>query len=974
MKSASDISKKIRILLLEDSPGDAELVERRLINDGLSFDIMTVDSAKGFLDGINEFRPDVILSDLRLPSYDGETALRTAREQCPEAPFIILTGAVGEERAVDMLHKGATDFILKSNLARLDPSIRRAVKESRLIRDRRLLLSTLRDTEDRYRSLVENIPVGVFRASIKPPARVLHANLAMAHMVGLDKTEELVSMPVKELYDDEHDRESFLEEITARGSAIGREVRLKRKDGGLFWVSVTATCHRNPAGEIDWIEGIMENITERKRAESETAEILRKQREITVLQQSLLAPAALEKKLKSITDGIVRIFDVDFCRIWLIRHGDLCEQGCIHEQEREGPHVCRYRERCLHMLASSGRYTHTDGEIHRRVPFGCYKIGLVASDEEHKFVTNDVQNEPRVHNHDWARELGLVSFAGYQLRVPGGQTIGVLALFSRHKITPVEDSMLDGLGSTTALIIRQAGGEEALRASEEMFRGLFESSRDAIMTVEPPSWTFTSGNPATLAMFGLKSVDEFISRTPMDFSPEMQPDGRSSAEKALEMIEAALREGSKYLEWTHRRVDGKEFPATVLLTRVTLTGKTFLQATVRDITEQKKAEMRLRRANEEMDLLLGSIMSVIIGVSTRDRITHWNHAAEKLFGVDAKSVVGKLFIECGVDWDWKSIYEAISTSIVQDTTVRLDNVRYSRRDKSEGILGLTVNPLKRENEILEGFMILGTDLTERRLLEHRLLQAQKLESIGQLAAGVAHEINSPLQYVGDNLKFIMKSVSMLLGAVMSNEDIVNTVKKTTDLSYLSDELPKAIEQSVDGVMRVSKIVQSMKAFAHPGVGKKIATNINKSIENTTVVSKNEWKYDSDLDLSLDPNLPPVPCFETEFNQVILNLIVNAVDAIKEAIKKGLIPRGKIKIATRLEGENVFISVEDNGTGIPESIRQRIFDPFFTTKEVGRGSGQGLAIAHSIIVEKHEGDLYFESESGKGARFIIRLSA
>ena len=204
-------------------------------------------------------------------------------------------------------------------------------------------------------------------------------------------------------------------------------------------------------------------LQESKRAEMERETVLQRQEGINLLQQSLLMPVPLEQKLKSITDSIVQLFDADFCRIWLIRPGDHCEQGCIHSEVREGPHVCRTRDACLHLLASSGRYTHIDGQGHGRVPFGCYKIGRVASGEDHKFFTNDVLNDPRVHDLEWARELGLVSFAGYQLRIPGGQTMGVLALFAKRPIAPAEEAMLDGLSGTVARVVQQAEGEEALR-------------------------------------------------------------------------------------------------------------------------------------------------------------------------------------------------------------------------------------------------------------------------------------------------------------------------------------------------------------------------------------------------------------------------------------------------------------------------------------------------------------------------------
>jgi PAS domain S-box-containing protein len=325
---------------------------------------------------------------------------------------------------------------------------------------------------------------------------------------------------------------------------------------------------------------------------------------INSLQQTLLNTTPLEERLKKVTDDIVSLFDADFCRIWLIKAGDMCEEGCVHAETKEGPHVCRYRDRCLHLVSSSGRYTHINGKGHRRVPFGCYKIGLVASSGEHKFLTNDVQNDPRVHNNQWAKELGLVSFAGYQLRIKGGQPLGVLALFSKHPIQPSKDAMLDGISSTVALAIQQSILSNQLQESKDKYHGLFENSRDALMTIEPPSWKFISCNPATLKLFKVETEEEFTSLGPWDVSPSQQPDGNASADKAKEMIGKAMKEGSSLFEWTHKRINGEDFPATVLLTRMEQNGKIFLQATVRDITIQKQTEEELLRNETRQRALL----------------------------------------------------------------------------------------------------------------------------------------------------------------------------------------------------------------------------------------------------------------------------------------------------------------------------------------------------------------------------------
>jgi PAS domain S-box-containing protein len=278
----------------------------------------------------------------------------------------------------------------------------------------------------------------------------------------------------------------------------------------------------------------------------------------------------------------------------------------------------------------------------------------------------------------------------------------------------------------------------------------------------------------------------------------------------------------------------------------------------------------------------------------------------------------------------------------------------------------------------------------RAAMEVQLRQAQKLEAIGQLAAGIAHEINTPTQFIGDNTTFLRDAfkatfdlVEKLAGcATAMGEGSGPDAEKAraalaeleaADLGYLREEIPKAIQQSLEGVGRISKIVKAMKDFSHPGGASKTLTNLQQAIESTITVSRNEWKYVANLVTEFDPALPPVPCYPSEFNQVILNLIVNAAHAI-EAARESREPNtlGQITVTTRAGVDEVEISVADDGTGIPEAVQTRMFEPFYTTKAVGKGSGQGLAIAHAVIIEKHQGRITVDSAPGQGTTFHVFL--
>jgi signal transduction histidine kinase len=201
---------------------------------------------------------------------------------------------------------------------------------------------------------------------------------------------------------------------------------------------------------------------------------------------------------------------------------------------------------------------------------------------------------------------------------------------------------------------------------------------------------------------------------------------------------------------------------------------------------------------------------------------------------------------------------------------------------------------------------------------------------------------------------------------------VEAALQKAQLDYLAKEAPQAIEQSLEGVERVTRIVRAMKDFSHPGTGQKVPTDLKQTITSTLTVSRNEWKYVAELVTDFDPHLPLVPCLPSEFSQVILNLVVNAAHAIADVVGNGGHGLGTIKVTTRCCGEHAEICVSDTGAGIPESARLRIFDPFFTTKPIGKGSGQGLAIARSVVEDKHQGSITFETEIGKGTTFTIRL--
>lgn len=412
------------------------------------------------------------------------------------------------------------------------------------------------------------------------------------------------------------------------------------------------------------------------------------------------------------------------------------------------------------------------------------------------------------------------------------------------------------------------------------------------------------------------------------------------------------------------------------------------QKLAQQVIEYQQVETALRAAHAETTSLLDAIQSILIALDSNGRIVHWNQSAQRILGLSDAEVVGKLLDECAIPWDFPFPLKHLATTLTQTASFVLRDVPLQHLGGKEAILGFSAYLFRREPEAPPGLLLFGADITERRAAERQLRQAQKMESIGQLAAGIAHEINTPTQYIGNNTRFLQEAFLDLTALLEKYAELlaacqtqtvtpqllaeVEALAQQADVEYFHREMPLVLQQTLEGIDRIASIVQSMKFFAHPGSAEKVPADLNQAIANTIAIARNEWKYTAEMVTEFDETLPPVPCLLGELNQVLLNLIINATHAIADVVGTNTGAKGTITISTRHEANEVVIRVQDTGKGIPEEIRARIFDPFFTTKEVGRGTGQGLAISHAVIVEKHGGSIHFESKVGHGTTFIIRL--
>jgi PAS domain S-box-containing protein len=396
-------------------------------------------------------------------------------------------------------------------------------------------------------------------------------------------------------------------------------------------------------------------------------------------------------------------------------------------------------------------------------------------------------------------------------------------------------------------------------------------------------------------------------------------------------------------------------------------------------------DRELEQSRETYQALIENALSVMYLVDPVScAIVDANPSAAAFYGYSREDMRGMPVTRLNAN----SAEECLASGPANDTNDR--PARPTRRhhrmaDGTERLMEVSTSPLT-----LHGRPVLfsiAVDITEREQLRHQLEQGQKMEAIGELAAGIAHEINTPVQFVGSNLDFLSSSMPGLLAAVRSCQTLAKAVLDGGDptvqaqatlealdeagLDYLSEEVPKALAESREGIDRVGAIVLSIKKFAHPGTEEKKLCDLNAAVENTVLVARNEWKYVAEVQTDLAPDLPPVPCAPGELNQVILNILVNAAHAVGDKVKDSG-EKGLITLATRVVDGMVELCVADTGTGIPEAVRGKIFDPFFTTKEVGKGTGQGLAIAFAAV-KKQGGFLDFTTEPGQGTTFRVRLA-
>lgn len=617
-------------------------------------------------------------------------------------------------------------------------------------------------------------------------------------------------------------------------------------------------------------------------------------------------------------------------------------------------------------------------------------------------VSNDIRADARMR--PWlvlASEWGVHASAAFPLLVRG-QVRGALAIYATE--TGAFDSevvdLLERVAEDISLAIerleqsrRWSEVEGRLRASERLFSATLDTLTASLAVLDETgrvlavnsAWTEFghTGNPL---VHGVKPGDDYRA-----LCSRLLSEGGLHADFAYGTLEVlAGGEGVFTGEYPGEGAgEARWYAATV--SRFAYEGLQRAVVAHREITDRKLAEDQLRQSETLFRLITENAVDLITLLDSEGRRLYASPSYQTVLGYTPEEIAAQKPLAMVDEQDREPLLATFQMIYDERCDAATVEYRMVRKDGTLARVEARIAAIRAGNSGGAKILVVARDISgreaaeeARRRMEAELAQAQKLESIGQLAAGIAHEINTPTQYVGDNLRFIQETTSELLEILLSlppaasGEDgavpgfrAFHERLAQADLDYLRAELPKAARQSLEGVARISKIVGALKEFSHPDSEAKTLADLNRAIESTVAISRNEWKYVADLDLDLDPNLPPLPCHLGGINQVVLNLVVNAAHAIGDVVGHSG-QKGRITVRTRVEGDQVVIQVEDTGAGIPKAIRGRVFDPFFTTKDVGKGSGQGLSIARSVVVDKHGGTIGFVSEPGQGTVFTIHL--
>lgn len=798
------------------------------------------------------------------------------------------------------------------------------------------------------RALMDNIPDAIYFKD--SASRFVRINQSLAKRLGLTNTNQAIGKTDYDFFSEAHAAQAYEDErkIMETGNPLlGKDEKETWPDGRVAWVTSTKMPLRAPGGEIIGTFGLSRDISDRKQVE-----------EARTLLASIVESS--DDAIFVTADGIIKSWNRGAELIFGYR-GD------------------EARDRHVSMLAPPDCQSDVaqilEGLMHGKEVSGLETVGLRKDGTriDLSLAISPIKNG-----------AGEAVCAATIARNITGHKRAEEASAEEVRLVSLRAEV--GAALTRGAALRaglQACAEALVRGTGVAFARIWTLDAAAAMLVLEASagrYTHIDGGHARVPLGSFK-----IGRIATSRLPHLTNDVQNDPE--VSDREWAKREGLASFAGYPLLVGEVVVGVAAAFSRETLTDATMMALSsiasqVAQFIHAKRAEEALKRSEERARLLFATIPhpAYVFDLDSLDFLEVNDRAVEH-YGYSRDEFLRMKITDIRTAEEAQRLKAYLASHPAGEFVGQ-----WKHRTKDGRILDVEITRQKIDYDGRDAAFTIAHDITERKKLEMDLRHAQKLEAVGSLASGIAHEINTPIQFVGDNLRFLQDTFASLESLLKKNEEIVTAATRDhagctaieemeqaaaeADLEYLMEETPKALNQSLEGVARVATIVKAMKDFAHPEQNNKLAANLNQALTSTLVVARNELKYVADVETDLG-DLPPVKCHLGDLNQVFLNLLVNAAHAIAEVVD-GTGEKGTIRVRTRQNGGHVRIEISDTGCGIREDIRGKIFDPFFTTKEVGRGTGQGLAISRSIIVDKHRGTLTFASEVGHGTTFVIEL--
>ena len=909
------MNKRIRLLLIEDRPSDAELILHELRRAGYEPEWTRVETEPDYLAQLDQGW-EIILADYNLPQFTGLRALELLNERGLAIPFIIVSGTIGEERAVQAMKDGASDYVMKDRLARLGPAVVRALREAALRRESKRAGAELRAATQLLASTVQTAPDAIM--ALDPQGRVILWNPAAERIFGWSAA-EIHGQPCPHVPPEKQGEFwSTFEGAKAGSPVVNLESQRRRKDGSLVEVSFSTAPLRDAEGRFIGAMAIFQDITERKRTESQL-------KCFASLGMELSDAKSPSEAARTIVKAAAELLGWDACYL------DLWKPDQPHVTQLIGMDIVNGQrvEVPLSPLA-----TQPSPMMRRVMAEGAQLILRQGPADE---------QPPLVPFGDTARRSQSL------LLVPvrhGGQAIGVLSVqtYRPNAYAASDLSTLQALADHCAGTLDRLQAEEALRENEERLRVCIETTATGFVMVDANGCVLDA-NLHYAQLAGYEKVGQILGRSVTEWTAAYD-----QARNAAEIKKCVASGVVRGLQVDYVHPDGVVVPIEINASILGVGDNLRVVTLCRDITERKRGEVKIR----EQAALLDQTSDAILVRTLDGLITFWNKGAEHLLGWTSQEMLGR------------NVKETQFAVVTPEKRAEIERhllaqgywageIDYVTKT-GHTLIGMARTTVLRDAAgAPQSFLSLITDLTEQKKLEDQFLRAQRLEAVGTLAGGVAHDLNNIL-------------APILMGAPMLRE-----LPMPAEMASTLD----AIESSAQ---RGTAVVRQLLTFSRGQTGQRIPIHLKHLLRDLHHIIGETFPKNITFTTSEAPDLWPLVADPTQLHQVLLNLCVNARDAM---------PEGGTLVVTAANfqaddqfaamttdarlGPYVHLQVSDTGTGIPSEHLEKIFDPFFTTKEVGQGTGLGLATVQRVV-SGHGGLVRVHSQMGKGATFHIYLPA